>query len=200
MYLRDFAKCVAKFSHDPARRFVLATGEQSVSDEDLRRVLHGYCASLWGPGPLFDVKALQLKGVLAEALNQRDNRAWPSFDPRVAKAIDWSVPQPKPLNRPAPLTADEIALRNLSHELAVTQNKVGHLGECIVRANPSGAVDVLNTTMDDPSELVALKALTPAIVGCVRSGEVAAFNRTDLRSAIALSYYRLANPDAPLAH
>ena len=189
LFLRDYANCVAGLAHDSAKKFVLATGNQRVSDEDRRRVQNGYCAST--PSPNFVAKALQFKGMLAEALVQREKKGWPVLNPLGLPPIDWSVPDLEPDPRD-PLNPSRAALAKL-REMALAENKVGRLGECVVRANPTAAAAALNTPMDDPAEAIAFKTLTPEIVGCIKDGETSVFNRTDLLSAVALSYYRLAN-------
>jgi hypothetical protein len=166
--------------------------------EELSGVFVRPCIEAEGSGAHFNMKDLQLKGMFAESLIARDHSSWPPLNPAELRPIDWSVPPPMLVDPRSgkPLEPAVARIVQADHDLAVAQSQVGRLGECVVRANPAGSVTVLNTKMDDPTEVAALKALTPVIAACIKAGETASFNRTDLRSAIALSYYRLASADA----
>jgi hypothetical protein len=129
--------------------------------------------------------------MLAEALNAREHKQWPTLDPKGIPPIDWSVPDlPNDQKR---LTASDRERVQQLRDLAIIESKVGRLGECAVRANPAAAAEVLQTPIDDPAELAALQRMTSEIATCIKAGETAAFTRTDLRAAMGLSYYRLLN-------
>ena len=196
-FMRGFTRCAVRLGRDHVKKYVLATGNDTLTRDELAGVFVRPCIEAEGPGAHLEMKGLQLKGMFAESLIARDHGSWPPINPAELRPIDWSVPEPKLVDPRSgkPLEPAVIKLVQALHELAVAQSKVGQLGECVVRASPAGAVTVLNTKMDDPAELSALKALTPVIASCIKAGEIASFNRTDLRSAIALSYYRLANAD-----
>lgn len=65
-------------------------------------------------------------------------------------------------------------------------------GECVVRANPQGARDLLRTKINSNEELGALRAIMPSFSGCLDRGSTLKTDRSTVRGAVALTYYRLA--------
>ena len=66
------------------------------------------------------------------------------------------------------------------------------LTHCVVRRSPTEARAVLHAAPTSPEEAAALGALRPAIAACLDGADEAQFNRTGLRSLVALALYRLA--------
>ena len=69
---------------------------------------------------------------------------------------------------------------------------LGTVGECAVRANPSGARDLLETKLNSKEERQAVQTLQPAIASCIPAGVQVGFDLTSLRGTVAANYYRLA--------
>lgn len=67
------------------------------------------------------------------------------------------------------------------------------VGECAVRANATGARNLLKTKLNSKDELQAVNAMTPAFAGCLPKGLQFRPNLTTLRGMVAVNYYRLAN-------
>ena len=65
-------------------------------------------------------------------------------------------------------------------------------GECVVRTDPSGSHALLMTQVVSPEETAALKAVVPAFSSCVPAQRTLSFDKTVIRGAVALNYYRLA--------
>ena len=66
------------------------------------------------------------------------------------------------------------------------------VGECAVRANPSGARDLLKARLNSKDEDAAVQALMPAFASCLAKGVQVHFNILSLRGTVAVNYYRLA--------
>ncbi len=64
-------------------------------------------------------------------------------------------------------------------------------GECVVRQEPAKARYWLLTPPDSPEEISRINDLRPAFADCLNEGTMK-FNRTTMRGAVAINYYRLA--------
>jgi hypothetical protein len=187
--LADFAKCSVKFEHDLAKQLVLGRAVDSMSDDELRRVLDPRCLGLWGVD--LHANGVAIRGALAEALVHHDLGHWPELDPTSHGPLDWSVP---PTLRAGPtIRRISPAVLHKFHEIDVRDARLGHIGECVVRASPSGSAAVLNAKLNSTAEAAALEALKPDVTACITAGEFSHFARDGLRYALALSYYDLAN-------
>ena len=77
------------------------------------------------------------------------------------------------------------------------------IGECAVRADPTGARNLLKARLNSKDEDAAVQALTPAFASCLPKGAQVRFNILSLRGTVAVNYYRLAlapklaQPEAP---
>lgn len=169
--LRAFADCAVKLEPALARRFVLMPAEQRMPEAEFRRLFNGRCLGFLG-GQL-QMRAWASRGALAEALVRRQVSGPAPAALAAAAPLEWRLPAPVP----TPL--DE------------AEQLVSRLGECTVRADPAGTLAVLRSKADGPSEVERMKALTPRIAGCVQSGSTLEFNRSNLRTAMAIAYYRL---------
>jgi hypothetical protein len=186
--LSDFAKCVVKRNPAFAKRFVWSASVDRLSDSEVYKALDPRCFGLWGMS--IRISDLPMKAAFAEELVRQGPGRWPQIDGSKQGPLNWVVPT---VVRPGPgiegvsrSTAQDILQR------AQVEALVGQLGECVARTTPAGSVAVLNTKIDSRAELAAMKTIGPQIAGCVGAGQTIAFNRTNLRYAIALSYYRLA--------
>lgn len=78
--------------------------------------------------------------------------------------------------------------------LATAQNNIALLGfgECVVRAKPQEAKQLLDTKLNSKEEGVALVDLVPTFSSCLDAGHQFVTDRQILRGVIAVNYYRLA--------
>jgi len=186
--LSDFAKCVVKRNPGLAKRFVWSTSADRMADSEIYKALDPRCFGLWGMN--IRISDLPMKAAFAEELVRQGPRRWPQINPSKESPLNWVVPKAvragPGIDSVSRSTAEGILQKAQAEAL------VGRLGECVARASPAGSVAVLNTKIDSPAELAAMRALGPQIAGCVGVGQTLSFNRTNLRYAIAVSYYRLA--------
>ena len=188
--MRDFARCTVKYEHELARKFVLLNSWERLPDSEYQKIVDWRCLGLLG-GRLA-MRPFQYRAAIAERLISKDSVRLSESDVRSRAPLDWSVPQ---------LTVSDAAgisfsLFNQIQELdkpdyLAAESAMGRLGECVVRGNPMGALAVLETR-NDADELAAMKVLAPQLAACVAPNEKMTFAPSNLRDAIALSYYRLA--------
>lgn len=196
--MEDLAACVVRGDHDVARRFVLTPLYEQVDRSASKRVVDGNCMG-FRAGRLKMTPNLY-RAALAEQLVKTDLAAWPVIDPSNVAPIKWGRVKPAPANDPKsgkPFTAAQSAEFAKRFERISSEILVGQLGECVVRADPAKALALLKTRINKPDEVEALKALLPLFSGCLRQGASVALDRTNMRSGIALSYYRIASSMMP---
>jgi hypothetical protein len=188
-----FAACTVQRRPEVVRHFVLTPGVRP-SPSDLPMVAPSEC--LWRAGE--DVSQLRMRdalyrGALAEQLIRAEMAGAPVLDPSSLQALEWPQPERPSMvdERGRGLTAAALKERELRYAVAVADDYVMHLGECVVRADPAGSRAVVLTEMDSQEELARMHAMAPTIAGCVAQGQTLKFNRTTLRAALAVSYYRL---------
>lgn len=94
-------------------------------------------------------------------------------------------------------------VRNGSYEKAQKDYDQAHstrvlrdYAECVVRTNPAGSRDLLQTEPDSAGETAGFETLQPALEHCLQQGSVA-FGRLIFRGTIALNFYRLAHARDP---
>lgn len=180
--MRQYAQCNARYGHDAVRNFLLTPAGARLSDEEYRRVSNPECLGMMH-GQL-RMPRLQYKGALAEALINRDFPQMRATDFSAVPRLDWTMKDTR--------GSDATAAAEERYQQLLADQYIGRVGECIVRGNPVGAISVLKSA-DAASETQAWTVLTPQIASCVKNGETVTFGRADLRSAMAVSYYRLAS-------
>lgn len=184
--MHKFADCTVRLHHDAARKYLLLPLGSTVPEKEYREIADPRCLALLS-GRL-TMGELAYRGALAEEMMRWDG-PHSAIDPSNLASLDWSVPGPSSGDQrsgPNSVSADEKA-----HETAVAASSVGRLGECVVRATPGGSLAVLHADTAS-AEANTFHAIVPQIAGCIQRGETKTFTRNNLRSAIALSYYRLA--------
>lgn len=189
--LQSFASCAADAEPAIARRFVLLREGERLGEKEYQRLFDGRCLGFLG-GQM-RMRAWRSRAAIAEALIRRNPAAFRSVAILAAPPIDWA-------SAPALLDAKaDPATVAREAEIILAETQMSALGECVVRADPSAAFDVVQSKIDSDQEMSKLRALAPKIAGCVQQGQTISFNRTNLRSAMALAYYRLAvaAPAAP---
>jgi hypothetical protein len=192
--MNRFAACTVERRPDFARRLVLNWGKLP-SPADIQELASAYCLGWAGSDVIeLDMRDALYRGALAEQLIRRDLSKAAVIDPIPLPALEWPGPQRPSLvdrrGRGLPAAAQKELERRYTETVA--DNQVMPLGECVVRADPAGSRAALLTEMDSREELATLKAMSPTIARCIAGGETSKFNRTTLRAALAVSYYRLA--------
>ena len=191
--MHEFAACVVESHPDLAREFVMMSPHQWVPQEKYEKLAGGKCLGFRG-GKL-QMQREYYRGALANRLITEDLNSEFKLEPSGIAALTWEAPNlPSKINTKTgkPLEQAQLAKLESSYNLALGIHYVAQLGECIVRAAPVGARNVVDASVDSPAEMEALKVMNATIAGCVVSGQTLKFNRTNLRNAIAISYYRLA--------
>lgn len=192
--MQEFAQCVVNSQGSLARKFVLMDADQWVPEEEYKKLAGGKCLGLRG-GRLKMARAYY-RGALADDLIQRELAKDFTLTPAALAPLYWREPgQPPQTDRKTgrALTSEKAKEFAGRYNIALAEHYVAQLGECVVRSDAAGARKVFDTALDSAEEIVALKALSPAVSGCLPEGQTLSFNRTNLRYALAVGYYRLAD-------
>ena len=91
-----------------------------------------------------------------------------------------------------PLDAKAVDAQKAAVAATLGAIALNQLGECVVQADPTGARSVLDTPIGKPEELAAINAITPVMGQCLPKDFKLVLDRSTVRSAVALSYYRMA--------
>lgn len=185
--LQEFAWCTVRRQPALAQAFVRLADPSEMPVADFQRLFDASC--LFPLAGQLQMRSWQSRAVLAEALLLRDGTLRRPMSFAAATPLDWPETPVPVLAAGKPI--DPAVRARLSAEAARDQSH-GRLGECVVRADPAGAMAVLRTEIDTGAERKRFAALAPSIASCVQQGQTLSFNRTNLRAAMALAYYRLA--------
>lgn len=183
--LRDFAECSVRYEPEVARRFIMMNDGERLPDADYRALFGGRCLGFRG-GRL-TMRSWRSRSALAEAFIRRQSKSRRPVSFSDVAALEWPIALQQ-----QPGAKVDAAVIARDGEAVVAERLVSMLGECVVRADPSGVLSVLDSNIDSSKEAAQFRSLTPHIAGCVKKGETLAFNRTNLRNGLALSYFRLA--------
>lgn len=195
--LADFGKCVVELDPVSAKKAVLSDLESAEIYKDHKKLVDARCLpSTVGRGIRLQMDDLSLKAAIAQTLIFRELKTGQidSF----AQIAPLTHRQPYPLKTLDEKTGKPLSEKSIkSQEVAVARKTlaytVSRFGECVVRTYPAGARTVVFAPIGSPEELAAVKAMAPALSGCIAKGERVAFNRLTLRNTMAVNYYRLAN-------
>jgi len=194
--IADYGDCVAKRHHDEASQAIVSDAPSSVFYEKSSNLRSTPCLSSVAPfvGSL-RADAETYRGAIADALVRADFHAGPTRDfsatPALAHREAYAV-ETTDKNSGKPVDAKTLAYRQQGFEKAQMRNWLARIGECVVRSDTLGSQVVLATKVATPDELAAFKVLAPALPGCLPKDVTLTFDRTSLRSTIAVNYYRLA--------
>lgn len=209
LLIDDYGTCVVRRKHDSAATAL----SRNLDNADLMKfypeLVDGRCMD--GP-PLARTTRVRFQGdefryAIADALVRKDLASLPP--PAVASVPPLDHREP---TLPSRVDAKGHALNEREYQQAVQAYEretaftyVSRLGECIVRANPAEARDLLATKPESPEENSSFVAMGGAISSCVNNGEKLSLNKLILRGTIAVNYYRLATaargmPVAGAAH
>jgi hypothetical protein len=75
-------------------------------------------------------------------------------------------------------------------------NDMEVMAVCVTRAAPDKVWTLFATDPTSQAEIAALNAMSPTIVGCIKSGQKIALNKPGLRAVLAISAYRLGHEDS----
>lgn len=188
--IAEFSKCLVRHRTEDSRRAVL-------EDWDSRKLVYRellkepMCVRL---GRTLRFNAGVLKGHLATHLIGRDLGA--EEIARVTTAPPLAHPLPEPVattdSKGRPLAAEEIARRQETMQRRLSWVVIGQLGECVARSNPAAVPALAASPVASEAELAALKAFGPQLPTCLPKGVTVELDRSSLRGAILLGYYRLA--------
>lgn len=195
--LAAYGTCIVKREGELARKLVLSGEFLDRRYPNGDRLVQGECLQKNAMRLRMDNAAL--KGAMAQALFDRDTASLTltTFDgtPTLTYAEPWPV---KATDRNGEdLRPEQVERRQKAFDLKRGEVLRARLGECVVRASGAAARAVLVTPINTPAELEALKAIAPALSGCLPKGETIGFDRMTLRGALATGYYRLATAAQP---
>lgn len=191
--MHEFADCVVDYHADIAREFALKSTNEWMPEEKFEKLAGGKCLGFRG-GRL-RMPTEHYRGALADRLIREDFAAGFDLAPANIAPLIWAEPQLRTSDPKTGkgLSAEKAQAAERLYNLDLAYNYILRVGECVVRAEPRGARAVLDAPVDSAGELAAIKALTPSVAGCVQQGQTLSLNRTNLRSSLAISYYRLAS-------
>ena len=137
----------------------------------------------------------RLRPPLAEALVRED---FPAFDARLietAQPLDYGkvVEQLWPAGTCKGCNAARLKEIELARARSTAVMGPLTFAECVTRTDPASAHKMLMSETDTPEESAALRALGSAFEQCVVAGDEFKIVLVDLRTSLALSYYRLAH-------
>lgn len=100
------------------------------------------------------------------------------------------IPQYPPSNRR--ISQKELQEREYRKKRAESVLALQAFGECVVRANPHASRAVLFAKPNSADETQAFNSLMPALSGCLIKGHEFRVDKSSMRGALAVNYYRLA--------
>ena len=187
--MRDFASCAVDSEHQLARKFVLMNPNNQLPDKEFQRVFPWQCLSSL-PGGQLHMRPFQFRAAMAEVLIKLESMDRRGFNPNTVPPLDWTA-RTVHITTGLPFTADEAAKAKAGFDDAKQDNLDGQVAECVVRANPSGALKVIDAWTDG-AELSATEHLQSEIMACTQQHGDLKLSRYRLHDGLAFSYYRLA--------
>ena len=189
----DYATCVVKWSHDKAARAVLAAADNEAIRHDLAGFINGDCVAL-------DVVTMKFGGdlyryALADALVRSEFTDGGPTDfsdrpPLTHRQAPTQTDIDAALANEASVKKRDALMRGFEAQKVVAA--LSQYGECVVRADPTGARFWILTKPASSEEASRIDALRPSFGACLKDGTVA-FSKATLRGTVALNYYRLAH-------
>lgn len=190
-----FAECAVKKFPEMTREMVLDTSSVRIG-EKYSKAADPDCL-IQAVNATYAVVQLQMSPVSfrAAVANELVRRDLGSFDPA---GIKFAAPLHHPTVDPADyapkgrVSSKSLAEWQHAKERDAGQAWLSTVGDCAVRANPSGARKLLQAKVNSDEELQALLALIPAFSSCIDQGHQVKMGRASIRGAVAVNYYRLA--------
>jgi len=168
--MHNFSVCVADETQRGAEELLALDYRSPEYAKKINRLAHG-TSSRCAPGSAYRFNGMLFAGGLAERLliEKRDRT-------RFSHEVAYDAAKPP------------VEARNPTELTAI----------CVIRAEPAKTWALFQTEPTSREELIALQAISPALVGCVPQGTKMAMNKPGLRAMLALAAYRLAQPE-PIA-
>lgn len=194
--MADYAQCLVKNRRVAASRAILSSG--SIDDKGAKSA------------DISSSACLQSAAGFASRMRSEDGAMLGAIADALVRAGIGTAPTPILTSVPAlthreaypvetvdkrngkPVDAETLARREEGFRKAQMRNWLSRIGECVVRTDTAGARTALATRVTTPEEIAALRALSPALASCLPKDMTLSFDRTGLRGAIAINYYRLA--------
>ena len=190
--VREYADCIVKKRPGDATAAVLSMSENTTLTKDYPKILDEYCFTGFTDKMAFPADLLRY--ALADALVRRELANQPVLDPQSIAPLAHRDPVPPPsvIQDNAKTSGKKTYNREQwLFGVALAYAQVSHLGECVVRTDPGGANRMLASAPTSDVESAAMRALHPALSGCLAKGNTAYLTKEVLRGTIALNYYRL---------
>ena len=186
---RKFSECTVQAHPKESAEVVLSN---DTSDEIMQRHPSIVSPDCLDDGQLEIPSGDYIRYGLAEVLvRQEYSKGLPSdilqAVPLRYPAFDDSAYKPKRRTRP-----DEAAELAKRWRILVADRALAIYGECVVRANPAGALRVVLSAPGSPDEAAAFSAVHSALSTCLTQGQKVEFGKAMLRGALAVDLYRLA--------
>ena len=191
--MRAFAECAVKKYPQLTHQMVLDIAKFRVDDQYMKAAdadcLVKATAYQYGMVEL-RMSPAAFRYAVADVLVQRNLG---SFD---ARDIVSAAPLPKSSLDPADYVPKRGRFKPEEYEQAKQRDlaaiALAAFGECVVRASPHGARNLLGTKINSDEELQALQSMMPSFSACLDRGSTLKTDRTTIRGTVALNYYRLA--------
>ncbi|MFZ1741732.1 MAG: hypothetical protein WAT93_02700 [Pontixanthobacter sp.] len=188
--LAKYAACLVQKVESASRDFVLSGSFFDATKNS--KLLKSGCLKLRGSMIMSDDI---LKGAIAESLLQKEPELLARSDFAAVPLLTFDQPWPiktmdvdgKPLSQKQINSQTEAVARK--HGVLSRQR----LGECVVRSDSAGSRNLLYQIVGTSEEMESVKALQPALAGCIIAGETVSLDRISIRSNITAAYYRLAS-------
>jgi hypothetical protein len=191
---RDYASCVVKKHGDRASEAIMTDSGNGDIQRRYSDLIDSACLSSVAGSVQLKFGGDHFRYALADALvNTRiANDPVTSFADRLPLA---HIAKPDNAALEASLaTAHGKAQREelqKTYDRQLATSWLSRYGECVVRQEPTKARYWLLTPPDSPEEISRINDLRPAFADCLAEGTMK-FNRTTMRGAVAINYYRLA--------
>ena len=194
--IAEFARCAIKKHRTDAVQLVL--DPSTTYDNNVKRVADPDCltGTAWrqSNGSVMSLPPDIMMYALADALV---NDELPRFDPSL---IEGAAPLPRGLLEavftPKPdkhYSAKELKDLETARATAASRESFRAFGECVVRSDPVRSHALLRTKATSAEEGSAIQSMMPSFGQCLEQGQEFQANRTMIRGAVALAYYRLAH-------
>jgi len=195
MFLSTYAHCITEQRPDAARKAVLEDWDsRSLVFRDLLR--GEGCAVR---GMRYQFPAGVLKAAMAGALIPRDLGSVDAATITSAPALSYTMPEPVKTvdDKGRPISAKGVERQQKAVEGKLRWIAIAQFGKCVARLAPAAVPVLANTITASDAELEALKAFAPHLPGCLPKGMTIELDRSTLRGAVTLAYYRLAMAPRP---
>lgn len=183
-----YGACIAKAAPELAQRAVVEQWDsREFRQYDLYRI-----DQCWRRGQIrFNVASM--RGAIANALVAGGADA-DAARVSAAPALTYVMPEPVRTtdDKGRALGAAKIEAQQKAVAGKLNWTIISQFGECVARANPAAVPALARTEVASDAEVAALKAFGPQMPACLPKGVTLELDRSSLRNALVIAYYRLA--------